>query len=176
MNNYNVAANLFLFLAVIFSSVSCSAQEFDDEFLSCRIGENELSGERITSDEIMIALLTGPLAWERIEPFLSDTEIVEIPSIHSPVVNYVVGAKDDESSYAYYFSNGNSFPLCLIIKSGNVLESITSDMLESEYLSEILNKENSELVIDTLEAASVAKLSYRDGMLTSVIFRTTYID
>lgn len=176
MYKHNVGLNLLFTLSFIFSSSSCTAQYLDAELSWCLGGEDELYEEKITSDEIVLALLKGPLSWEVIEPFLSETKISEVPGIHSSVMSYIVRSEEDGSYYSYHISSGNSFPICLNIQSADVLENVSSLVQGSEYFSEILSKEISQLTIETLGGASVAKFSFQDGKLYSLIFRTNYID
>ena len=170
--------NCFLLILLAFFSCSCSSQDLSDVKKSCSSLTVPNESDLITNDEIILALLNGPLGWKNIQESLVAVVKSEIPSPHSPSTkNYLVKAGGPEGFYSYFLSGKNSFPLCLNIKSPDILARISNTSSEFDFFIERLeNNKQGLLMIDTIEGGNVVQLKFSDGQLVSVMYRSNYLD
>ena len=167
-----------LSIVLWFSASSCASQDLSSAMQACSEGGIAAQGDVVTNDEIMLSLLEGALAWASIEPLLVDVRKSKVSSPHSSEsTNYLAVSENSGDFYSYYLSGRNSFPLCLNIKSPEVLLGISRTAKAFVFFADRLKEtDRASLIIDTLEGGNIVQFIFSNGQLSSMVYRSNYLD
>ena len=166
-----------LSIVLWFSASSCSSQDLSSVMKACSERNLAVQGDVVTNDEIMLSLLEGPLAWASVEPLVEFHKSKESSPHSSESTNYLAVSESGGDFYSYYLSGKNSFPLCLNIKSPEVLLEVSRTAKEFVFFADRLNKtDRASLIIDTLEGGNIVQFIFSNGQLSSMVYRSNYLD
>lgn len=129
-----------------------------------------VQGDIVTNDEIMLSLSEGLLAWKNLEPMLAEiqrSKVISVSPHSSKAIDYLIKSEGNGDFYSYYLSGENSFPLCLNMKSPEILVKVSRTAKEFVFFADRLEKtDKASLVIDTLDRGDIEEHGGTDKLTT----------
>ncbi|WP_146171246.1 hypothetical protein [Saccharospirillum sp. MSK14-1] len=169
----------FILSVCLWLIASCSlSQEFSSVVDPCSNDNLVSELDSVTNDEIFFSILNGPLEWSEVEPLLVNINREEVSGNYAGgSESYLIKSEDKEDYFSYYYSSGNVFPLCLYIRSPDILAEVSRVANEYDVFSDRLNnKDISTLKVSTLEGGAVMGFVFESGQLSLLVYRASYID
>jgi hypothetical protein len=176
---------LFVVLS-LYCAQSAACVELNMAMNKCPVKSSlyEKNGRIVTDDLFMLKLTDDVLSWNRIKEMYDvlGQKIIShsVPSVHDPeLLNNVYIVNNGIDFLSFYSGVGNTFPLCVVIKSEkNNSKSYSLIGKPLSYFQGVygFNESVETLTIDTIEGDSVISLNFKNGKVSSFTYRTDYLD